>query len=188
MTANKPVLTKEDFVRRYQAGEFGNHAPTWDSINDWAQAQFIYRGCFDKKFHLRNRIAGGPTYYNLGCLELTSYLTNLRSHTNWYVSEMAPTEQTLIQGELQLSCNHYDLFYSTVAKPMRASLLEGGKHVTGLLAKALLQKFMTPSDYDWVQELLTNYPDHVIEFSCYSTCWGTIPNSNTVIWEVRNGY
>lgn len=103
-----------------------------------------------------------------------------------YVSAMAPTELTTFQGEVQESnIGWLNLYFSTVPKPMRASLVEGGRQVSGLLAKTLLDHFMDGRSRRWLDWLLYAYPGHVIEFSCYKQCWGTLPGHNTVFWEVR---
>lgn len=188
----KPVLTKLDFVRRYQAGHFGNRAPTWDSLdalNKDLEAGFDWPP--DQLFHIRNRVANGPTWYDLYSWQMLDVWTRLESQglaSSLYISCMAPTSKTIFQGEVRQSENHLDLYYSKIAKPMRASLLEGGVQVRGILALSLLRLHCDPSSFDWIQELLDTYQDHVIEFSCYSVNWGTIPNRNTVIWECRGGY
>jgi hypothetical protein len=182
-----PVLTKVDFVRRYQVSEFGNRAPTWDNIEEFLQSQ--YRGLV----HIRNRAAGGPTWYDVPAENvMTMYYSildrNKATEKSLYFSGMAPTEKTTFQGEVVQSTNYLDLFYSHVPLPMRGSLLQGGRQVSGLKALWLMKTYMDPSSFDWVQELLEEYPGHVIEFSCYSANWGTVPHRNTVIWEVRGGY
>lgn len=200
--ARPPVLSKADFVERYLAGEFGNASPSWSTVKDlwdWGCKEF---GTGENArpttglYHLRNRIAGGPTYYNLGWSEAIARWSEFAAagQKNWYCSMMAPTEETLINGEVQQTqfavegrCG-LDLYYSRVAKPMRASLLEGGRQVSGIIARLTLEYFLDPSSYDWVMELLQLYPDHVVEFSTYAVNWGTIPGRNTVIWEVRGGY
>jgi hypothetical protein len=55
----KPVLSKRDFVRRYSQGEFGNASPTWNHVSDWGRAG--YKGLV----HIRNRIAGEQTWYDV---------------------------------------------------------------------------------------------------------------------------
>jgi len=61
-----PVLTKNDFVKRYQKMEFGNASPTWKDI-----AAFLREVDIDWEkdgqmlFHIRNRVKGGPTWYNV---------------------------------------------------------------------------------------------------------------------------
>ena len=56
----KPVLNKKDFVKRYALGEFGNAAPTWETISEFLQSGYN-RGLI----HIRNRVVGGATYYNV---------------------------------------------------------------------------------------------------------------------------
>lgn len=180
------VLTKVDFVRRYQAGEFGNRSPTWNTY-----AQFL-RDRYTGLVHIRNRIQGAKTWYNVPASQVGFKLDQIVNE-GWnrsllYFSGMAPTEKTTFQGEVVQSTDYLDLFYSHVPLPMRDSLLQGGKQVSGLKALGLMKTYMDPSSFDWVQELLEEYPGHVIEFSCYSVNWGTVPHRNTVIWEVRGGY
>lgn len=180
-----PVLTKQDFVRRFLANEFGNRGPTWDTWREFADSEPS-----DRLYHLRNRIAGGPTYYNLTWKEVWGLWITRPNVGNWYVAEMAPTDCTLIQGEVQYpvpgtgKCG-LDLYYSTVAKPMRDSLKEGGRQVSGIVAVELLRYYLDPASLEWLYTLLERYPGHVVEFSTYSVNWGTIPNRNTTVWEVR---
>src|SRR4029079_14257562 len=54
-----PVLTKGDFVQRYKQGEFGNASPTWNTFDEYLAAN--YSG----QLHIRNRVAGGPSWYNV---------------------------------------------------------------------------------------------------------------------------
>ena len=178
-----PVQTKVDFVRRYQAGEFGNRAPTWDTYEEFKESG--YKGLV----HIRNRVAGGPTWYDVPWDEVWYKFCECCCQvdgSSLYFSGMAPTATTSLQGEVRQSERYLDLYYSTVPKPMRASLLEGGRQVYGILALSLLRTHMDASSFDWTQELLERYPGHVIEFSCYGVNWGTIPNRNTILWEVRN--
>lgn len=180
-----PVLTKQDFVRRYQAGEFGNRAPTWDTIEEFLASG--YRGLV----HIRNRVAGGPTWYDIPHDEVWFKFCEVIAKPNvsgktLYFSGMCPTELTVIQGEIQRSARYIDLYYSCVPKPMRQSLIEGGIQVSGLTAVLLLRCFMDASSHEWLDHLLDEYPEHVIEFTTLSRPWGTIPRRNTIWWEVRN--
>lgn len=182
----EPVLTKKDFVRRYEAGEFGNRSPTWNTLKEFIRAKRARH----ELVHIRNRIAGGPTWYNVRAEQVVyeeNYIVcnRLAKREDLYFSLMAPTERTVIQGEVQQSCHHLDLYYSTVKKPMRDALALGGKQVQGLTAKLLLEQYMDPSSLDHLDYLLNTYLGHVIEFSVYGINWGTIPNRNTVFWEVR---
>jgi hypothetical protein len=175
------VLTKLDFVRRYQAGEFGNRAPTWDTVKEFKRSGYV------GLVHIRNRVAGGPTWYDVQSKDVEQRVAELEreGHSQLYLSGMAPTHLTKIQGEVQRSITHLDLFYSTVPKPMRAALVEGGRSASGVMARLLLNSYADQASYEWIDCLLNRYPEHVVEFSVYSVYWGTIPRRNTVIWEVR---
>lgn len=182
-----PVLTKKDFVRRYQRGEFGNHAPTWDSFEEWVEDD----KSLDDMYHIRNRVAGGPTYYNVqgyGLWREWDALCKQVNPSSLYISAMAPTEKTVVQGEVQQPGEKWtslQVTYSAVPATMREALAKETRHLHGLWANSLVAWYMDPSSYEWLWVLLDRYPEHVIEFSVYSTCWGTIPNRNTVFWEVR---
>lgn len=180
-----PVRTKANFVQRYAAGEFGNAAPTWLDVNDYLASGY------DEPVHLRNRAAGGPTYYNLpGPVALLSALAD-RDPAGYYVSAMAPTEQTILQGEVQLAVPGsgrvgLELYYTTVKKPMRTALTERAATAHGIIADSLIVAHLCPNSQEWLSELIARYPGHVVEFSTYSVRWGTLfPKFNTVFWEVR---
>lgn len=174
-----PVLTKRDFVKRYNQGEFGNRSPTWDSIKEFLED---FEGIWtDALFHVRNRSPGGKTYYN-------QTLKDIATKTyvgDYYVSEMAPTESTILQGEVCRNTDGLHLRYSRVKKPMRDALAEAQHHVSRITSIFLLQEVMNQKSFDWLMYLLDEYQDHTVEFSVYDKCWGTIPGYNTVYWEVR---
>jgi hypothetical protein len=98
---------------------------------------------------------------------------------------MCPTEKTVLQGEVQQSIAHLDLYYSTVAKPMRDALKKEAHQASGVAALVLLKGSLNARSYEWLMYLLEAYPDHVVEFSAFSVEWGTVPGYNTCYWEVR---
>lgn len=178
-----PVLSKSDFVRRFQLGEFGNKTQNWDTYDEFRQSG--YQGLI----HIRNREAGAKTWYNILAADVFYELRQIIAHgeateDKLYFAAMAPTSETVIQGEVYRSEQGLALYYSTIPKPMRESLTEGGKQIMGLTAKLFLEHYLDVDDYDWIQELLDRYQDHVVEFSCYNVCCGTL-NRRTIIWEVR---
>lgn len=186
-----PVLTKADFVRRYQEGEFGNRSPTWDTVDDLLR---LSRGLAVGEtvpglFHLRNRVAGGVTYYDQRWSECVARWIDQPDRRGWYASQMVPpdVERTLrLQGEVCRSEEGLALYYSTVAKPMRVALTEKAEQVYGTLALLHLRRALCPHSLEWLMELLDRYPDHVVEFSSYDKPWGTLyPLYNTLTWEVR---
>jgi len=188
-----PVLSKHDFVLRYARGEFGNASPTWlDPETFKAEAEKKER---KRLYHLRNRFAGGVTYYKQEYLEAYQKWRASANPSDWYCSLQVPKhveESLLIQGEVTQAepgsgqCGLY-LYYTTVKKPMRDALRECPREASGILSTLLLRYHLCPNSYDWLQELLTRYPFHVIEFSAYEVKWGTLaPSFNTVFWEVRS--
>jgi hypothetical protein len=187
MNSFPPVLTKKDFVRRYAAGEFGNASPTWNTIEEFNRSG--YTGLV----HLRNRVAGGPTWYDTkaghvdGLFHSLTYGAEpLVKPEDIYFSGMAPTAATQIQGEVMQSPAGLYLYYTRVAKPMRDALREHSAEAVGIMAAHLLRHYLCPNSLEWMHTLLDRYPYHVVEFSTYSTKWGTLaPKFNTVFWEVR---
>lgn len=177
----KPVLTKNDFVRRYKAGHFGNASPTWSTLEEFIDAKPDRQGLY----HIRNRTAGGDTYYNLGYNETTKKWRVLESGT-YYISAMAPSAKTLIQGEIQRSPKGLYLCYNKQPLPMRQGFARERLEAAGLYARGILRYYLDPTSQDWLDYLLEAYQSHVIEFSTYSIPWGTIPHVNTVWWEVRS--
>ena len=185
----EPVLTKKDFVQRYEQGEFGNCSPTWHTFQEWC-ADHLGDAKLEL-FHIRNRIAGAKTWYNVAKYEMADkWVAACREfpEKSLYISAMCPTEKTLIQGEVMRRVDGgagLDLYYSTIAKPMREALALGGKRAVGSAATMLLQHYLDCNSYDWLMGLLERYEDHVVEFTTLSTQWGTVPGFNSLFWEVR---
>lgn len=187
METFRPVLTKTDFVHRFQLGEFGNASPTWDN-----PTEFLKEANRDNLFHIRSRIAGGPTWYNIQGHHVDiewyhiCYAAKKANPSQLYISAMAPLH--LLNGEIMRTHEGLYLYYSTVQKPMRDSLREGGREAKGVAVQFILKHFMNERSYDWTMLLLDRYKDHVIEFTVVNKCWGTVPGYNTLFWEVRGGY
>lgn len=192
-----PVLSKADFVNRYKVGEFGNASPTWDNLEDWFKDCCTNMGSIkvgedSQLYHVRSRVKGAPTFYDLKWGGVLSTWKQINGG-EYYISAMAPTAKTLVQGEV-CQVSHNDLYkpgvvglhYTTVAKPMREALAECSYQIYGIEALSILRKYMNAKSLDWLNELLNRYEHHVVEFSVYSVKWGTLPGYNTVFWEVRN--
>lgn len=183
----RPVLHKQDFVPRYKAGEFGNASPTWNDLSEFLEN---YNLGPEGKVHIRNRIAQGKTWYNVPVREILvawREATQQVSYQDLYISAMAPHQYNVIQGEVWQTENHLLLWYSSaVGVPMREALLGPTRHVEGIEAVIILRTLMCPNSWERLNYLLDAYDNHVIEFSTFSVNWGTLPNYNTVYWEVRN--
>ena len=103
----------------------------------------------------------------------------------YYISAMAPHHRGTIQGEVQRGYWGLDLTWTWAKLPMREALKKETFHMKGLGAQDWLDHYMNDLSFQWLGYLLEAYPDHVVEFTCFNTCWGTVPGHNTVFWEVR---
>jgi hypothetical protein len=188
-----PVLTKTDFVRRFEEGEFGNRSPTWKSLREFYVALEEGVGqpvSLKDTFHLRNRIKGGKSWYNvpsIKVLEVANQAIKAREATqeSLYVAAMCPTSKTTLVGEVFRGVGGLNLSYRTEAVTMRDAMALGFKFEKGYVANVILKTKMDVSSYEWLNYLLDTYEDHVVEFTTLSTCWGLIPRFNTLFWEVR---
>lgn len=166
------IRNKTEMYEKLRAGLFGNTARSWSSYADLVASS--YRGLLG----LRSLVPGGPFLAHIPFADAMD--------GPYIYSEMQKDGYILLQGEVYWSdCGMY-LFASKLKTHMRPALRDGGKHYSLLAAKCELQAAMWPSDYDALQELFLLFPDSVIKFSCYDIAVGTLPNRNTLIWEVRN--
>lgn len=191
------VKTKRNFANRYITGEFGNASPSWQTLGEFLNSS--YADAYSRDLiHIRNRVANGPTWYNVRADRVADTFHAICKTQpdvdpdSLYFSAMAPTECTILQGEVA-RCEsytdpiaaHLTLYYSRQPLTMRAALAKDGRVAYGLEARGLIQWATCPRSYAWLMQLLDRYPDHVVEFSCYSKQWGTLAGYNTVFWEVR---
>ena len=189
-----PVKNKKNFVARYMEGEFGNRSPTWGTLEEFLEEKKHKRphgyDYSPGNFHLRNRVTSGDTWYDLSseqveeCWNLAADDKGLKPE-DLYISEMAPTDRTTLQGEIQQTDRGTELYGTNVRLPMRDALRLSAFTLTGLQAVSSLVRYCDANSLEWINILLARYPGHVIEFSSYNRSWGTVPNRNTVIWEVR---
>lgn len=181
----EPILSKRQFVAEYEKGTFGNRAPTWNTINEWITGSIGYQ-----LFHIRNRVAGGETWYDIPLNKVLPVLASIITsgkykESDLYFSAMAPTEKTIFQGEVFRSYRHLSLFYSCLPLTMREGLAKDGKQVYGLEAEMLIKHYLDQRSYEHLMWLLDTYDDHVVELSTYSVNWGTVSGMNTIYWEIR---
>lgn len=180
------VRSKPDFVRRYAAGEFGNKVRTWPDVESYLADKTARP---DKPVHLRNSIAGGATWYNVAPADVPAVYTKAREsglgRYNIYVSEMAPEHRKVFQGEVIRGATGPRLYYNCQALPMREGFAVEEKWAGGTQAMRLLENYLCPKSFDWLNVLFDRYPGHAIEFSTYDCNVGDLPGFNTIFWEVR---
>lgn len=182
-----PVLTKQDFYRRFLQDEFGNRGPIWFDYESWARECYATARELDAeaRYMIRSMKPGGFNQADLMAHEVVAHWYAHSGKEPLSISLMCPHHRQTINGELQADHRGLCLYYSHVKKPMRPSLAEGGRQVYGAAAAAVLQQEVWPADRDWLMELLDRYPGHVVEFTAFRVYWGIHPRSKCSIWEVR---
>lgn len=186
----EPVLTKAEWYRRAATGEFGNGLPRFHDLAEWWEHPLGYAKCElwgvqhttipgypgtrlnvprdDVVFQIRDTF-DGPRVFNY-CI---SPMVHQFGTVLW--------EGDIMRGVDGLSCHGH-------ARPEKGTWR---KHMAkpdvwkGSAATAFLRHVLNGNSYDDLELLLDGYPDHVIELSALSRCYGTCPGRNSVIWEVR---
>lgn len=175
----RPVLTKADFLRRYVRGEFGNAPRTWLAPSELSESGF------GGLVHLRSLTPGGLGWYDLTVVEALRRWFGLGIES-YYVSEMGPPDQVRpFQCEVSRGLWSVDLTYTTVSLPMRDAMEVEQRFASGAVGLELLRRHLCPASLDWLRHLLDEYPGHVVELSTFEQNWGTLPQYNTLFWEVR---
>ena len=178
-----PVLTKRDFYRRFCAGEFGNHSPTWSTLDEYQQSRY------DKPIAIRTFRQGSRCDYMIPQDQVVdryhSFLADGYAPNELNYSAQCPEEDKLLQGEVCQSPRGLEFFGSTSLEPMRVALTTAGFRCHGLTAHSWIKTHMCPNSWEWLQILLSRYPGHVIEFTTLRYNWGVLPRFNTLFWETR---
>ena len=184
MSSIVPVLNKRDFVRRFNNMEFGNRMPSWNTFAEFSREATYKAGSL---FHVRNRVTGGPTWYNVKRADVEKTYRNaieLTQADTFYFSQMAPTAKTLLQGEVMRTEKGLYLYCSFLPKTMREALATAAFEFRGLAAKEVMLQNMDAGSWDWINTLLDVYEDHVVEFSSYSVKCGVL-HRKLIVWECR---
>jgi hypothetical protein len=174
------INTKERMYKLLWSGRFGNYPRAWKSIEEVIQSGF--RG----EVSLRSMQINNPVrLYHIQPDKLEEVVQALpisQRAAGLTFTEAPPDHKRVIQGE-------YDgesLTYSFSPKPMRFALAEAGLHARGFAARRILQAYMEPGDYEWICDLLVDFPGATVEFSTFSVPVGTQPGSKMIVWEVRH--
>jgi hypothetical protein len=182
----RTVNSKSEYYSLYEKGFFGNKPLTWNSIEE------IVKNRWEGKICIRGKkgIARSKARFNLTLEEARNYIHSLEKEgileKNLTFNQSLPDEELLIQGEIMRSIRSYSLTYTTIKEPMNYALAKETLCTEGLTAINLIKANLFPSSYEDLQTLFNIFPDSVIEFSSYRIPLGSLPNRNTLIWEVRN--
>lgn len=186
----EPVLRKSDWYARAATGEFGNGLPRFETVREWWDSHLGFESCElwgvqhktiagypgtrldvprrDVPFVIRDKF-DGPYAYNY----IISPMVHQFGSVLW--------EGDIMRGVDGLSCHGH-------ARPAPGSWR---RHMAkpdvwkGSAATALLRSVLNGNSYDDLELLLDGYPDHVVELTALSRCYGTCPGRNAVVWECR---
>lgn len=178
------LSNKAEVTRLFAIGAFGNAAGQWDYPESALRAG-------SRLFAIRYRGPGsnGVCEYDIPWYHLTEKwwrITGTRGHhIDFYISDCSNPNSLVIQGEVCLTTRGIRLEYTTVQKKMRLALKEERLFAERTAARCILRHHLDGSGLDRIDEILTQHPDAVIEFSCWSVSWGDQPGERTIIWEVR---
>ena len=179
------IDSKGKFFRLYQEGVFGNKIRTWESFED-VQAS----GYADPvTIRYRGHGGGGFCRYDVPVDKVEEAISELvaegADRSSLVFNEWVTEDRITLQGELARFVDGLYMFYSLESVKMREAMSRG-KEARNTKAKLLLETLLTGSSYADMEALLEMFPDHVIEFTAFDKCIGSIPGRNAVIWEVRN--
>ena len=180
------IRNKRQMYQLAEAGKFGNSFHNW---NSWKEVQESgYRGILS----IRSLKTSDPiAIYDVSPSSLKT-LIKAAGHSidadYFKFYEATPLESRMIQGELTdkafLRFRPY-FHYSTAKDHMRPALEMAGRHASGIEAISILQYYLDETTYDWIFQLLSEYPDSTIEFTYFNMPVG-IMQKPYVVWEVRH--
>ena len=101
-------------------------------------------------------------------------------------SEDFPKHSTrLINGDVWRSEQGLYFNYSHKNNVLRYALRDDGRHAENTHALMLLRECLDGNSYDFLNYLLNEYENHVVEISAFDCKVGVL-GWNTIFWEVRN--
>lgn len=169
---------------------FGNKLKTWLSYE--ALLEDVAADRYDGLVTVRTTLGpGGPTLYEIPIHYIPAVQRLWKEKNNISVdklifNENAPDEFIKIQGYVKRTESGLEFWYSKLKTKMNLALKKDGKLAYGLKALALLTENLDPSSFENLEQLMEDFPDRVIECSCYEIDLGNIPNRNTIFWEARD--
>jgi hypothetical protein len=190
------ISTKKEMYLLQRRGLLGNCLMTYG----WRE--FLENGV-EGNFGFRHRTMSGSPLFKRGFDRrgVIGYVRGLLAAKKIVEGDVAISEDTsgvdsmrLLQGELYRSCESPGLTFaysgrlaSETGMTCREELrVPNVVEVRGLRAKFLLEKYFDERSYDYLQELMTDYPDDVLEFTALSCPVGCF-KWRVIMWELR-GY
>ena len=182
-------MTKLEMVDKLRRGHFGNTVRTWvtwfEFQTDFDQVIALHHlGGLEGRdiLRMRTKVPGGK--FRDHVLPFTLCRTDFDTH---YLSEATPDKLTIIQGEFcDLAGVGPYLHYSRDPTNMVAALRgPNTREARGIVALEILRHEMDDAGFENLQNLRTEYPGHVIEFSVFSKGVG-VRGWRSCFWECRD--
>lgn len=212
MTENSDANTEIELARRQREarkgktqmrmeqtrGEYGNYFRSWRSLEDWKKAYESgeYKG---DVWLSQSKRPAGPVDIGVSPEEVESkyqnWIENGEDPAYITIAESPPKDWITLNAEIHRTPRGLEVVYSTDKIPHRFAMERETQTLTMTKAKLLLQRYMDPSSYDGIMELLDTHsefskedPSHskILEIHCFDRSVGNIPGRNTIIGEVRN--
>jgi hypothetical protein len=180
-----PVTSKDVMYRKLVAGEFGNTAPVYFSVDDWKQSP--NNGV--PLWGIRSHISGDRrAKLDVPTAEVEDYC-RLFGSDKFNITPMV--DQWLVwRGEVLDTTTGLECFgaFGLSHLKWRPVMLRHATTTTGVAARHLLRSVLNENSYDDLMTLFEQYPGHAVEFTALSRCFGIVPHRNSVVWEVRCGH
>lgn len=183
----RPVLSKEDMYRRLRAGEFGNTQKMWETLPGWLDD---IHPDDPRLWMVRSLRAGGPYRPNVPTVDLPAAFAEIAAVVGvslCNITPMIPDADAVLRGELYDSPTGLVLHAVLGGGEPWRKAMNRARPFGGVVARRVMEHFMTPASYDDVWELLDRFRGHVIEIGVYRYHVGTLEHRNCIIWEVRCG-
>jgi hypothetical protein len=176
------IDTKQKMFAAMDRGSFGNHLQSW-TWREWLQSQHVGPAVIRYMEPGSGFYAEANDYQDV-INHVSSMLCRGAKRGLIRISEMAPDDWLLIQGEVSDIDGLFTFRHSSKKSRMRDAMKCCADHAYGLKAKNLLRSSMDASSYEDLQVLLDRYPGHVVELSVYARTVGLLKR-NTLFWEAR---
>lgn len=196
------IANKRQMYAALERGDFGNTIPMWTSAALWELSQTTSAHVFAPRqfrvdsplyWGVRSMTPGGPCrlYCPRGEVVSTFYRFQRAGH-DAQISVMVDAFLTVTSWMQIWRDSPTGLHIECITNPPRGAswraLMPSAPSYTGIRAQTMLRTLLNGNSYDDLEALFELYPDHVIELSTLSRCYGTLPNRNAIIWEVRGDY
>lgn len=189
------IKTKREYLELSRAGKLGNTLRTWWSYEDLINSKF--QGHVTIRCYIRDSNMFVPDILVKDvATKLTEYMYAGALLSQFYFQEIPHLKGCenkdcqgcgrILNAEVSwIEPHHMVLRYGTnPSLSLRRDLDQNGIEVYDLTALETLRYFIKDSGIDYIQNIMDNYPDCVMEFSCFGYSVG-VEKYPIVVWEVR---